>query len=588
MTTGNRTFVWKADRVTPAQRILLFALQEHRDTGTGVAEVSLSALQEMTSLSRRGIVKALSELDGRYIERISGGPRSRNQYRILDDGAVGDAQPVAINDNAPQAFNPTSLPPLSTQWPAAAHGPFASQPIGGQTEAFSVNPSVTQALGNGRAAPLSPAGAESFSAQPIDRQTEVTPSGHSVGYPITPDSLSALLTQPVVWQHVKHLAETILALQPSMAGESSATPTMPEPHGESPIQRQAESVSAAQSESLDVNLANPVGMSTSASEPVAGSPSTRSQTDSVSLAPSASKPESPSSPREQSTSASAPVIAKPPGQPAESISSAQSAKQTMHPVNASTPSVSSPASGRTATTMNTDTSVSEPTTHNTTQRQPEPAFVGQAVSATANPGEGVPLTASLSHPPASISPPPPSGQSPVSPSSQRQPPPGAALSSAIAAASRAQPINSATSRSGPKAPPNQPAIARPGGSQRPPSPAKSESNHAANNGSAPRFIPPDWQPGERVYAWATKHGLSRDWVEDQVDEFITFWTDAGIRRRSWDATFIHRMEYLLTRPIPKKQEKTHVISHTGLADKDYDKGATPFDQIPWLNDTDVP
>ena len=77
-------------------------------------------------------------------------------------------------------------------------------------------------------------------------------------------------------------------------------------------------------------------------------------------------------------------------------------------------------------------------------------------------------------------------------------------------------------------------------------------------------------------------------MEDQVDEFITFWTDAGIRRRSWDATFMHRLEYLQTRPITKKQEKTHVISHTGLADKDYASGATPIDQIPWLNAADVP
>jgi hypothetical protein len=77
-------------------------------------------------------------------------------------------------------------------------------------------------------------------------------------------------------------------------------------------------------------------------------------------------------------------------------------------------------------------------------------------------------------------------------------------------------------------------------------------------------------------------------VEDQVDEFITFWTDAGMRRLSWDATFMHRLEYLQTRPIPKKQEKTNAISHTGLADKDYASGATPIDQIPWLNAADVP
>ncbi|WP_323706236.1 DnaT-like ssDNA-binding domain-containing protein [Thiorhodovibrio frisius] len=137
-------------------------------------------------------------------------------------------------------------------------------------------------------------------------------------------------------------------------------------------------------------------------------------------------------------------------------------------------------------------------------------------------------------------------------------------------------------------PGQSPPSARPGASRSPPSPAKSEPEPAPPPASAPRAIPQDWQPSERVYAWAIKHGLRRDWVEDQVDEFITFWTDAGIRRRSWDATFMHRLEYLQTRPITKKQEKTHVISHTGLADKDYASGATPIDQIPWLNAADVP
>ncbi|WP_223296628.1 DnaT-like ssDNA-binding domain-containing protein [Thiorhodovibrio frisius] len=150
-------------------------------------------------------------------------------------------------------------------------------------------------------------------------------------------------------------------------------------------------------------------------------------------------------------------------------------------------------------------------------------------------------------------------------------------------------MNASASATVPLSPPSQsPPNARPGGSRRPPSPAKSKPKPATPPAPAPRFIPPDWQPGERVYAWATKQGLTRDWVEDQVDEFITFWTDAGIKRRSWDATFIHRMQYLQTHQKPQKQEKTHVISHTGLADKDYDKGATPFDQIPWLNDADVP
>jgi hypothetical protein len=91
-------------------------------------------------------------------------------------------------------------------------------------------------------------------------------------------------------------------------------------------------------------------------------------------------------------------------------------------------------------------------------------------------------------------------------------------------------------------------------------------------------IPPDWGPGARVLSWAAKQGIARDWVQDQVAEFVAYWSDTGSRRTSWDATFIQRLQTLQARTTQRPPHEP-----TGrLADKDYARGATPLDRIPWL------
>lgn len=93
-----------------------------------------------------------------------------------------------------------------------------------------------------------------------------------------------------------------------------------------------------------------------------------------------------------------------------------------------------------------------------------------------------------------------------------------------------------------------------------------------------RPIPPDWGPGARVLSWAAKQGIARDWVQDQVEEFVAYWSDTGSHRTSWDATFIQRLQTLQARTTQRPPHEP-----TGrLADKDYARGATPLDRIPWL------
>jgi len=93
------------------------------------------------------------------------------------------------------------------------------------------------------------------------------------------------------------------------------------------------------------------------------------------------------------------------------------------------------------------------------------------------------------------------------------------------------------------------------------------------------LIPPDWRPGERVFDWAAKRGMNRTWVETQIEEFLVYWSDTGERRKSWDATFINRLQALQANQ-PRDQARE---PEPRLADKDYLTGATPLDQIPWLD-----
>ncbi|MFB1489736.1 MULTISPECIES: DnaT-like ssDNA-binding domain-containing protein [unclassified Thiocapsa] len=91
-------------------------------------------------------------------------------------------------------------------------------------------------------------------------------------------------------------------------------------------------------------------------------------------------------------------------------------------------------------------------------------------------------------------------------------------------------------------------------------------------------IPPDWQPSQRVFDWAAKHGMTRTWAAAQVDEFVVYWTDTGTQRDSWDATFINRLRTLQASDATRQDHEPE----PRLADKDYSVGATPLDQIPWL------
>jgi hypothetical protein len=83
MSRTARDWAWGCRGLTLAERVVLLALAELADDDGGQCFPSLGQLERMTELSRRGVTKALTGLDGRLIERERGGPRRSTRYRLL-------------------------------------------------------------------------------------------------------------------------------------------------------------------------------------------------------------------------------------------------------------------------------------------------------------------------------------------------------------------------------------------------------------------------------------------------------------------------------------------------------------------------
>ena len=343
MTTDPRTWAWGCRGLTPAQRLTLFALSDQADPEQGTCRLSLSALAEQTELSRRGVIKALGELDGRFIDRERGGPGRRTRYRLRWEDNISVLPVQDINSSTGVVLNP--FPRRSTDEPSIAIATPEPRPT-------PINPIPT--------APTREAGAPSA---PVEA-------------PSTPGATG----EPVALGHSVPQREAPCSLPP--AEEPSA-------------------------------LVHPVPQAVAPRAPT----------------------EAPSTP--------ALVNSVPPN-------------------NAN---------------------------NNTMTQDNEKPLV---LLATPRPRASTP----------------------------------------------AQPI------------------------------------------------PGDWQPSARAYAWADKQGLTKDWVTAQIDEFVIYWSDAGERRKSWEATFINRLKWLNDhRPTHSSRSPDDApIAHTDLAEKDYARDATPLEDIPWLRD----
>lgn len=47
-----------------------------------------------------------------------------------------------------------------------------------------------------------------------------------------------------------------------------------------------------------------------------------------------------------------------------------------------------------------------------------------------------------------------------------------------------------------------------------------------------------WRPSEVVYQVLAQHNIPREWIEDQVPEFVIYWSERGAVEHSWGSKFM--------------------------------------------------
>jgi hypothetical protein len=55
-------------------------------------------------------------------------------------------------------------------------------------------------------------------------------------------------------------------------------------------------------------------------------------------------------------------------------------------------------------------------------------------------------------------------------------------------------------------------------------------------------VPEDFEPEERIYLWAARDGIPIEFVKDEINNFIAYWSLRNIRRKNWQVTFWNRIK----------------------------------------------
>jgi len=78
----------------------------------------------------------------------------------------------------------------------------------------------------------------------------------------------------------------------------------------------------------------------------------------------------------------------------------------------------------------------------------------------------------------------------------------------------------------------------------------------------PNFIPKDFTPSDQSYNNLAKHGAIKDFVDSQLDTFVTYWTElkdkgsAKGKKESWQATFQTWMRRAWNGKVGREWERT--------------------------------
>jgi hypothetical protein len=75
-------------------------------------------------------------------------------------------------------------------------------------------------------------------------------------------------------------------------------------------------------------------------------------------------------------------------------------------------------------------------------------------------------------------------------------------------------------------------------------------------------ITSDWQPGDRSIELIARAGISREFADVLVDEFILYWDERGEKRSGWEATFVNHAKTQWERK--QKSQRDRAGSNAGF------------------------
>jgi len=50
-------------------------------------------------------------------------------------------------------------------------------------------------------------------------------------------------------------------------------------------------------------------------------------------------------------------------------------------------------------------------------------------------------------------------------------------------------------------------------------------------------VPSDFKPDDRIYQLSSENGIPVEFVNNQINQFVFYWQEKQIRRKSWQLTF---------------------------------------------------
>ncbi len=77
--------------------------------------------------------------------------------------------------------------------------------------------------------------------------------------------------------------------------------------------------------------------------------------------------------------------------------------------------------------------------------------------------------------------------------------------------------------------------------------------------TSPQRIAPDFQPSQSAYEIGFSAGMTKDFIDELIPEFIVYWEESRGKKKSWNSTFINHIKHQWSRK--KKAERSTTGAH---------------------------